>query len=181
MVRRKWSVAAVLGVVLVLSQPGEHLRAQALKIGVVDQQAVFEKTKAGQRAFETIKEFSASRQRLVAAEDEELKQLEAELKEQGAKLSEDARREKQGRFRTKLENYQRRVQEFNREIQLKQRELSQEFRKNLDEVTRAVAEKGGFAAIVEKGNPATLQVVIYHHHSIDLTDKVVKEFDRRHH
>ncbi len=172
--------AAGLLVLLALSQPVESLPAQAIKIGVVDQQTVFEKTNVGKRALGMIKEFSASRQRLVSADDEELKKLEAELKDQSSKFSDAARREKQDLFRSKLEAYQRRLQEFNREIQLKQQELTEEFQKKLDEVTQVVAEKHGFSAIVEKGNPTTMEVVIYHHGSIDLTEEVVKEFDRRH-
>src|SRR5918996_6275090 len=73
--------------------------AESLKIGVVDQQQVMERTKAGKRAMEGLKEYSVTRQRIVSADDEELKRLEKELKEQESGLSEEARRGRQKLFR----------------------------------------------------------------------------------
>ncbi|MEK6617625.1 MAG: OmpH family outer membrane protein [Nitrospirota bacterium] len=176
--RGKW--CAVAGVVLlVLSQEGSGLSAEAFKVGVIDQQAVLEKSKSGKRALDVLKEFSASRQKIVSADDQELKKIEKELKDQEVGLSEAVRREKQEQFRTKLENYQRRLQDFNREIQARQRALAEEYQKKVDQAARAVAEKGGYSVVLDKGSDATLRIVIYNHNAIDLTDQVVKEFDRR--
>jgi len=176
--RGKW--CAVAGVVLlVLSQEGSGLSAEAFKVGVIDQQAVLEKSKSGKRALDALKEFSASRQKIVSADDQELKKIEKELKDQEAGLSEAVRREKQEQFRTKLENYQRRLQDFNREIQAKQKELVEEYREKIGKVAAAMAEKAGYSVLLDKGSDATLRIVIYNHNAIDLTDQVVKEFDRR--
>ena len=176
--RGKW--CAVAGVVsLVLSQEGSGLSAEAFKVGVIDQQAVLEKSKSGKRALDALKEFSASRQKIVSADDQELQKIEKELKDQEAGLSEAVRREKQEQFRTKLENYQRRLQDFNREIQARQRALAEEYQKKVDQAARTVAEKGGYSVVLDKGSDATLRIVMYNHNAIDLTDQVVKEFDRR--
>lgn len=153
--------------------------AETVKVGVIDPQAVMEKTKAGRRALEGLKEFSASRQKIIAADDEQLKQLEKELQAQEGGLSEAAKREKQEQFRTKLQNYQRRIQDFNREIQGKQKEMAGEYQKKIDEAAAAVAERNGYAAVLDKGTEATLRIVIYHQDAIDLTEQVIKEFDRR--
>lgn len=164
---------------LTLGLEGLCLSADSFRVAVIDQQAVLEKSKSGKRALEAIKEFSASRQRIVAADDEELKKLEKELKAQEGGLSKVAKREKQELFRTKLESYQRRLQDFNREIQAKQRELAEEYQKKIDKAAAAVAEKTGYAMVLDKGSDATLRIVLYHHKAVDLTDQVVKEFDRR--
>jgi outer membrane protein len=155
------------------------MAADALKIGVIDQQAVMERSKAGKRALDSLKEFAASRQKIVSTDDEELKRLEAELKDQESGLSEAAKRERQEQFRVKFESYQRRLQDFNREIQTKQKELADEYIKKVDQVTAAVAQKAGYAMVLDKGTDATLRIVIYANPSIDLTDQVIKEFDRR--
>jgi outer membrane protein len=44
---------------------------------------------------------------------------------------------------------------------------------------QAVAERGGYTAVIDQGGVATIQVVLYAHPSVDLTEQVVKEFDRR--
>ena len=153
--------------------------AETFKIGVVDQQQVLERSQAGKRAIETLKEFSASRQKIVSADDEELKRLEKELKEQESTLSEAVKREKQETFRTKFENYQRRLQEFNREIQGRQKQLADEFQKKIDQAASVVGQKNGYAAVLDKGNEAALKIVIYSNQSIDLTEQVIKEFNRQ--
>lgn len=166
-------------VLLVLGHGSSSLCADGMKIGVIDPQAVLEKTKAGRRALEGLKEFSDSRQKIISADDEHLKQLEKELKDQEADLSEAARRDKQEQFRTKLQNYQQRLQDFNREIQNKQREVAEEYQKKIDQAAAVVAERNGFMAVLDKGSETTLKIVIYHSATIDLTDQVIKEFDRR--
>ena len=164
---------------VMMFQAGMASAADSFKVGVIQQRTIIEKTKAGKRALDTLKEFQASRQRIIAADDEELKKLEDTLKSQESGLSEAAKTEKQEQFRVKFENYQRRIQDFNREIQQKQQEITGEFQKKVDEAVQTVAEKGGFTAVIDEGGAATIQVVLYAHSSVNLTDQVVKEFDRR--
>jgi outer membrane protein len=174
----RW-VAAMVVVALLISSGPLAWAAEAFKVAVIDQQAVLERSKSGKRAMDSLKAFSASRQKIVAADDEELKKLEAELKDQESALTEGARHDRQEQFRVKFENYQRRLQDFNREIQGKQKELANEYQKKIDQAAAAVAEKGGYAVVLDKGNDATLRIVIYASNAIDITDQVVKEFDRR--
>lgn len=156
--------------------------ADSMKVGVVSQQAVLERSKAGKRALDELKEFSAARQRIVSADDEELKRLEAELKKDDANATDAQKRdkqEKQEQFRVKFENYQRRLQDFNREIQTKQKQMVDEYQKKIDQAAAVVAEKNGLAAVLDKGNESTLKIVIYANDSLDVTDQVIKEFDRQ--
>lgn len=177
---RGTSLLAAGSILLIMAgQANTGLAAETFKVGVINQRAVMERTKAGQRALQELKEFTANQQRILAAEDEDMKQLERELKEQEAKLSEAAKRAKQEQFRAKLEQYQRQLQELNRDIQLKQQEMADRFLRKIDEATSAVAKKAGYGAVLDIGNESTLRIVLYHHQAIDLTDRVVKEFDRR--
>jgi outer membrane protein len=86
---------------------------------------------------------------------------------------------KQEQFRAKFEAYQRKLQDFNRELQQKQKQMSDDMQKKIDEAVQAVADKGGFVAVLDEGGVATIQVVLYAHQSVDLTEQVIKEFDRR--
>src|SRR5213594_3095155 len=171
-------VAATGAVVVILSQGAVGLAAE-FRVAVIDQQVIMEKSKAGKRALEGMKEFSSSRQKIIASDDEALKELEKSLKAQESGLSEAARREKQEQFRTKLEAYQRRLQDYQREIQVKQKELFEEYSKKIDKAAKVIAEKEGYAAVLDRGNENTIRVVLYHRSVIDLTDQVVKEFDRQ--
>jgi outer membrane protein len=169
----KWLAVVILAV----SAAAPAWAAEPLRVGVMDQQAVIEKSKAGNRALEELKAYSATRQKIINSDDQELKELEQSL--QDPNLSEQAKQEKQGQFQAKIEAYQRRLADFNREIQQKQREMVAEYAKKVQEAARVVAQREGYVAILDKGNEAAIRIVIYHQPALDLTDQVVKEFDKQ--
>ena len=152
--------------------------AAEFKMGVIDPQAVLEKSKAGKKALDGLKEYVSTRQKLLSMDDEELRNTEKTLKEAGAKLSEGEKKEKEAQFRSKIQDYQKRAQEFNQELQGKQKELVDDYMKRIASATQTVAEKGGFSIVVDKGSEQTIRIVIYSKDAIDLTDQVIKEFDR---
>ncbi|HET8720481.1 MAG TPA: OmpH family outer membrane protein [Nitrospira sp.] len=172
-------MAIVLAVVgpLFWAMASFALGAESVKVAVMDQQLVIERSKAGKRALEDMKAYQATRQKIINADDQELKELEQSI--QDGKLSEAAKQEKQTQFQAKLEAYQRRLADFNREIQQKQRELVSEYTKKVQDAAQVVAQREGYTAIIDRGNEALLRIVIYHKPGLDVTDQVVKEFDKQ--
>ncbi|WP_447602281.1 OmpH family outer membrane protein [Nitrospira sp. Nam80] len=155
----------------------EAAAAEPFKVAIIDQQAVIERSASGKRALEEMKSYSTTRQRIVEADDAELKELEKSG--QDTNLSEEARKDKQEQFRTKLEAYQRRIQEFNREVQEKQRGMIGEYSKKIRDAALVVAQREGYTAVIDKGSEGAVKIVLYYHPSVDLTDKVIKELDRQ--
>jgi len=152
--------------------------AEPFKMGIVDPQSVLEKSKAGKKALDTLKEYVTARQKLLAADEEELRRTEKTLKEQMGKLSDTEKKEKETQFRTRVQEYQKRAQEYNQELQGRQKELVDDYMKRISSATKTVAEKTGFAMVVDKGSEQTVKIVIYNKDTIDITDQVIKEFDR---
>lgn len=176
----RWVGAIAFGFLGIGFWWGTGQAASEIKVGVVDQQAVMERSVAGKRALDELKSYSSTRQKIIDMDDQELKEMERTLQPDAtAKLSDAEKQAKQEAFRAKLEAYQRRIQSFNQEIQGKQRELLAEFSKKIRDAALTVAEKAGYTAVLDKGNDATIRIVIYHQPGIDLTDQVVKEFDRQ--
>lgn len=153
------------------------LGAEPVKVAVMDQQLVIERSKAGKRALEDLKAYQATRQKIINADDQELKELEQSIQE--GKLSEGAKQEKQNQFQAKIEAYQRRLADFNREVQQKQREMVVEYIKKVQDAAQVVAQREGYVAIIDRGNEAMIRIVIYHQPALDVTDLVVKEFDKQ--
>ena len=173
---RSWMAAGVLQVLLAWGvQP--VLAADHIKVAMMDQQQVIERSVAGKRALEELKSYSTTRQKIIDSDDQELKELEKGM--QDASMSEEARKEKQEHFRTKLEAYQRRIQDFNREVQEKQRGMVAEYAQKIQAAAAAVAQKEGYTAVLDKGSESTVKIVIYSHPSVDLTEQIIKEFDRQ--
>lgn len=154
--------------------------AAEFKMGVLDPQEVIEKSKAGKRDLDKLKEYVRTRQKVLSSDEEELKSLGKVLKEQESGLSETQRREKQEQFQVKVQAFQRRAQEFNQDLSARNKELMDDYMKKIAQVTRQVADKGGFSLVVDKGNEQIgLKIVIYNKDTIDLTEQVIKEFDRQ--
>ena len=173
---RNWMVAGIVQVLLAwAAQPVQA--ADHIKVAMMDQQQVVERSVAGKRALEELKTYSTTRQKIIDSDDQELKELEKGI--QDSALSEDARKEKQEHFRTKLEACQRRIQDFNREVQEKQRGMVAEDAQKIRAAASVVAQKEGYAAVIDKGNESTVKIVIYSHPSVDLTEQIIKEFDRQ--
>jgi len=155
----------------------QTVAAEAIKIATMDQQLVIEKSKAGKRAMEELKSYAMTRQKIINADDQELKELEQAI--QDSKLSDTAKQEKQNQFQTKLEAYQRRLADFNREIQQKQRETVAEYSKKVRDAAQIVAQREGYMAVIDRGNEMVIKIVIYSQPGLDITEQVVKEFDRQ--
>ena len=172
--------AISLGVALLLTQWMEPLHAgEPGRVGVIDQQMVMERTKAGKSALEDMKGYSMTRQKIINSDEQELKELQLSLEDPNGKLTEAARQEKEEQFRGKAEAFQHRLQEFNREVQLKQRELVTEYSRKIATAAQAVAQKEGYIAIVDKGSDALMRIVLYHQPALDVTPSVIQEFDRQ--
>ena len=153
------------------------LSEDTLKIAVMNQQVVIEQSKAGKRALDELKAYSMTRQKIINADDQELKELQQATQDE--KLTDSAKQEKQSQFQAKLEAYQRRLADFNREIQQKQREMVAEYSKKVQAAAQAVGEKHGYVAVIDKGSEAVMKIVLYHQPALDVTDHVVKEFDQQ--
>jgi outer membrane protein len=54
-----------------------------------------------------------------------------------------------------------------------------EYAKKVAGAAQAVGQKEGFSAIIDKGNEAVIRVVLYYQPALDVTDLVVKEFDKQ--
>ena len=167
----------ISAVALWLAMVSPVLSDEILKVAVMNQQAVVEQSKAGKRALEELKAYSMTRQKIINADDQELKELQLAI--QDVKLTDSAKQEKQGQFQAKLEAYQRRLADFNREIQQKQREMVAEYMKKVQAAAQVVGEKNGYTAIIDKGNDTTMKIVLYYQPALDVTDQMVKEFDRQ--
>lgn len=172
--------ATWLGVAVLLAQGVAPLHAgEVIRVGVMDQQMVIERTKAGKLALEEVKGYSMTRQKIIQADEQELKDLEQSLQDPNLKLADQARQEKEEQLRGKMEAFQRRLQEFNREVQQKQREMVVEYAQKIAAAAQAVGQKEGYTAILDKGNEALIRIVLYHQPALDVTDSVIKEFDRQ--
>lgn len=159
--------------------PAFAAKKKSFRVGVIDPQAVIEKSKAGSRALATLKEHAQARENVMKNDQKELEKLQAGIKADEAKLSPEELKQQQERFAKKFQEWQQRGQEFQNELGQKQKELVQEYMKKIQQATSVIAKRHGFDVVIDKGSENTLKIVIYHRDGLDLTAEVVKEFNKR--
>jgi len=164
-----------ISVGLIASAPAAGA-ADAMKIGYVDAQKVLDSTKAGKKAKESMEEFVKSRQKIVDLDETDIKQLQDDLTRQTAVLSPEARREKEEALQKKVFEYQKRAGDLNKEVQEKKKEVLDQFNKDLEGVVKKVADRGGYSYVLDRN--AEGGVILYAKDANDLTNDVIKEFEK---
>ena len=154
-------------------------KKRSFRVGVIDPQSVIEKSKAGSRALAGLKEHAQARENVMKNDQKELEKLQEDLEATQGKLSDKEQKSKQDRFTQKFQGWQKRGQEFQAELAQKQKELVQEYMKKIQEATTIVAKRHGFDIVIDKGSENTLKIVLYHRDGLDLTNEVIKEFNKR--
>ena len=149
------------------------------KIGVIEPQKLLDTTKMGKKIKASLEAYVKTRQRLIESEEADLKKFQEDLALQGTVLSPAVQQEKEEAFRQKAGTYQRHVRELEDEIQIKKREVLGEFTKKIEQVVTEIAEKERIDLVVEKGDSGTGTLILYSQPSINLTDRVIKELDKK--
>lgn len=179
---RRLSWMAALGMVLLssgcagapASQSGSAVQPAA-QIGVVDFQRLFGDTDAGKKARESLSAFMKNRQDLIQLEQKDLQRMEDDLRKQATILSANARKDREEQFQRRMMEYQQKVNELNREVQDKQKEILESFRERVEKVVAKVAQRLKLAVVMEKGRGSP---TLYHDATLDITDKVLEEFNK---
>ena len=167
-----------------------------LKVAVIDSMKIIEGTNAGKKMNESLKDYIAARQKILDTDADDLKKREEELNVAGT-IGRPAGRihfavRAHRHFRTaafleildqffarlQLTAYQRKSQQFNQEVEEKKRNLLQAFTRRLEAVTRRIAEKEQYALVLDKADRGTGTLVAYSKNAVDLTDQVIKDFDK---
>lgn len=150
-------------------------RTGGSSIGVVEPQRVLSETDAGKKAMESLASFAKSRQALVESEEKELRRMEEDFMKKASVLSASAKKEREEQFRRRMMEYQQKANQMNREVQEKQKEVLESFRGRIEKVVTRVAQQMGLALVVEKGKGSP---TVYHEASLDITTKVIEEFNK---
>lgn len=147
---------------------------EAPKIGYVDMQKAIQETSIGKKAKKDLeKEFNAKKADLQKKESD-LKKMDEDLRKKAAALSDEAKAKKMQELQAEAMKFQREVGESQMNIQKKERELTQPILEKLQAALEKVAKDGGYTMVLEKGE----QNVIWAKKDLDLTDAVVKEFEK---
>ena len=174
---KQFIVLMLVGLGLIASPAlvASPVMAQDQKIGYVDLQKALNLSAAGKEAKEKIKAKVQNYDADVKERQEELKKLKEDLEKQAMLLSEEARNAKERTYQQKVKDYQRFTKDIQETLQQTDADLTRKILERLLTVVQSVGKSEGYVMILEK----TESSLVYADESIDITDKVIKAFDKQ--
>jgi outer membrane protein len=163
---------AVLSCIVFASQA---VSAKDLKIGVVDFQKVLEESKVISKLNQDLEEKIKAEEGVISQRRETLQKKKDDFDKQQSMMNENVRVEKEGQLRQELKDLQRYANDKQDELQRQGSELMKTVVKELSDIVKEIALKEGYTAVLERNAG-----VIYAEPSLEITDRVIKEYDKRH-
>jgi outer membrane protein len=145
------------------------------RIAYIDVQRVLARSAAGVAAREQLEREKATMQKEMESKKVELDKLRDEIEKKGALLTADARRDKQEQFERKRRDAARMADDFQKELEKKESGLLQRVLQDLSGIIDQLGKERGYYLIVEKRGAG----VIYASQEADLTDEIIRAYDRQ--
>jgi outer membrane protein len=152
---------------------GTALGAEVAKIGIIDFQRIIDTSNAGKRYAVEIKSQGKKMEQVLKEKEAEVEELKKALEQKALVMSQEAREEKERSLRIKmndLRSLRKRYLDILKELNLK---LSNRIKKDVFQIVEDIGKRGGYLLILEHH----VGGVIYAPNAIDITDKVIEEYN----
>lgn len=175
----------VLAVVVVSLMVAATAAASGNRIGYVDTQIVFDKTKLGKKYQGIIREYYESRKKVLDQDADDIQKLQEDYaKQKQAKLlNEKAQKEKEESINRMINDFEKKRNDFSNEIGKKNEDLTHEFNEQMMDVLKDIAKREKVSVVLNKTlnilQKAEVPSVLYADEDLDMTDKVIAEMDKK--
>ena len=143
-----------------------------MKIAVVDTQRAVMETEDGLRAQAALKKHFDKRQRDLDDKQVALQKEREDIEKQKDVLSKQALQARIDKWQKEMAELQTVFVDYNKELQKKQGEITQPIFQKTMSIIRRIATQNGYDLVVDK------QAVPYHRSDLDLTDRVITEYNQ---
>jgi outer membrane protein len=167
-ITKPWLAAPVASFLLALC-PGALAE---MKLAVVDTQRAVMETEDGLRAQASLKKHFDKRQRELDDKQTQLQKEREDIEKQKDVLSKQALENRVEKWQKDMTQLQTVFVEYNKELQKKQSEITQPVFQKVMMIIRRLATQNGYDVVVDK------QAVPYHRSDLDLTDRVISEYNQ---
>ena len=144
------------------------------KIGFIDVRGIMIRSEAGKEATKEFRKAFEKDKARIQKEEAKLKKLREKLEKQRLILKPEAVKEKENAYQKEFRDYQRLVKDSNEELQRRDQELSRKLIPEILKVVNTIGKKEKYTIILD----VNTQGVAYLSKKNDITDKVIKEFNR---
>jgi len=158
-------------------------QASSERTGVLDVQAVFNRSALGKKDQGIMRGYYESRKKILDEDADEIQNLREDYgKQMQAKaLNEPAQKAKEETLKRKINEFEKKRAEFAEEVSRKTEELQNDFLKQVQIVLQDVAKREKISLILNKTislAKTDVPSVMYADNELDVTDKVIVEMDK---
>jgi outer membrane protein len=147
--------------------------ADVAKIGIVDLQRVIDTSNVGKRASERIKEQGRRMEQTLKEKEAELEELEQTLDQKAVVLSQETLKEKKRELRSKTNDFNSLRKRYVERLKEMNVNLSNRIRDEVFSIVEEIGRRGGYQLVLER----QIGGVIYAPTAIDITDKVIEQYN----
>ena len=148
------------------------------KIGFVDVKRVFFQSDAGKKEFGIVKTEVEKKKVALQEQEETLRKLKGELEKQRLVLTKEAFGQKELDYQAKFKDYKRLVEDSNEELARREQSIKQKLIPEIVKTAKKIGKQDGYAMIVDVSSGQYTGVLLYHSDANDLTEKVIKEYNK---
>lgn len=146
-----------------------------VKVGLVNIQKVIVSIKEGQSVDKTLKKSFNSKQKTIKKMEDDIREMQEKLQKQNKVLSEAAKANKMAEIQKKVMEARQQMSQFQKEIQQQEAELKKPILEKLKPIIDDISKENKVALTFE----ISTSPVVYAENKIDLTDKVIKAYDKK--
>lgn len=162
--------------ILVLSLVFSFSAMSEVKVGIVNIQKIIASVKEGKSVNKTLEKSYKSKQKLLKVKEESIKKMQEDFKKQNLVLSEKAKAKKAMEIQKAMQEAQGQMAQFNKEMQKEEAQLKKPILEKLKKIIDEVSASEKVSMTFE----ITASPVVYVQNKVDLTDKVIKAYDKKH-
>lgn len=149
---------------------------EGVKIAVINIQKVITNIGEGKSVMKTLETSFKTKQKEIKAEEEAIKKLQKDYQKQSSLLSDKAKAKKENEIRGKIAKLQQKTMEYQNNIQKQEKQLKQPILEKLKPVIDEVSESKNVSMTFEVSSSP----VVYAQSQIDITEDVIKAYDKKH-
>lgn len=146
-----------------------------VNVGIVDIQKIISTVKEGKSADEKLKKSYNDKKKKLETEQKDIVDMQKKLEKQSLVMSDDAKQKKMLELRKKMEEFQQKMMAADKEIKQEQEDLKKPIFQKLKAVIEEVSKTEGVDMTFEVSSSP----VVYVDNKKDLTEKIIKEYDKK--
>lgn len=146
------------------------------KLAYVDVQKAIEKTSMGKKAKEEMKKEAEKKNKELEKKKTDIDKMREDIEKKRSVLAEEAFAKRAAELQDEMQKFNQTAAKAQTELQKKESELLEPIIKKMKAVIETLAKQKGVSMVIQSNQNA--QIVLYASVESDLTDELVKAFDK---